>query len=52
MIRENLKSVYRDIAANSLPLTVGQTAAEHLSKRGLLWPELGVAMSLVELRGL
>jgi Helicase C-terminal domain len=48
-IAEILKSVYRDIATNSLPLTVGATVAEHFAKRGLLWPQLEKALKLVEL---
>jgi hypothetical protein len=51
-IGEIMKGVYRDIAANSLPLTVGATAAEHFAKRGLLWPQLQKALKLVELRSL
>jgi hypothetical protein len=49
-IGEIVKGVYRDIAANSLPLTVGATVAELFAKRGLLWPQLEKALKLVELR--
>jgi hypothetical protein len=51
-IGEILKTVYRDVAANALPLTVGPTVEEHFSKRGLLWPQLESALGLVELREL
>jgi len=51
-IGETLKGVYRDIAKNSLPLTVGSIAAEHFTKRNLLWPQFEGAMKLLELRDL
>jgi hypothetical protein len=33
VIAETLKAVYRDVASNSLPLTVAPTVAEHFNKR-------------------
>lgn len=51
-IGETLKTVYRDVATNALPLTVGPTVAEHFGQRGLLWPQIEAALGLVELREL
>jgi hypothetical protein len=51
-IAETLKVAYRDIAVNSLPLTVGPTASEIFAKRGLLWPAVEGLMKLIELRDL
>jgi hypothetical protein len=52
VIGETLKAVYRDVATNSLPLTVAPTVAERFDKRGLMWPQLEAAMQFVELRTL
>lgn len=51
-IGENLKNVYRDIAANSLPLTVPAVTAELFKKHNFFWPDLASEMKLVELRSL
>jgi hypothetical protein len=51
-IGETLKAAYRDIAAASLPLTVGQMVSEEFEKRGLLWPQLEQAVNFIELREL
>jgi hypothetical protein len=51
-IGETLKAAYRDIAANALPLTVGQIVAAEFEKRGLLWPALRRSFGLIEMRGL
>ena len=51
-IGEVLKDAYRDIAKNSLPLTVGSITAECFQKKGLLWPQLEAALKLIELRDL
>jgi|CZKV01.1.fsa_nt_gi tetratricopeptide (TPR) repeat protein len=51
-IGETLKDAYRDIAKNSLPLTVGSTTAECFEKKGLLWPDLEAALQFLELRDL
>ena len=51
-IGETLKAAYRDIAANALPLTVGQVVAAEFEKRGLLWPALMESLGLIEMREL
>jgi hypothetical protein len=49
-VAETLKIAYRDIAANSLPLTVGNRVVEYFEQRALLWPHLNAALGLIELR--
>jgi hypothetical protein len=49
---ETVKAAYRDIAAGSLPLTVGQSTLEQFRQRGLLWPELERTPRMIELRDL
>ena len=49
-VAETLKTVYRDIATSSLPLTVGQSALEQFTQRDLLWPKLEKTLGLIELR--
>ena len=51
-IGEELKPVYRDVAANALPLTVGPTVAEHFSKQGIALASTGGGIELIELRKL
>jgi hypothetical protein len=52
VVGEILKNVYRDIAANSLPLTIAPIVVEQFENRALNWPELETALGLVELRDL
>ena len=51
-IGETLKTAYRDIAVNSMPLTLAQVVTDEFAKRGLLWPQLEVSLKLLELRDL
>lgn len=51
-IAETLKTAYRDIAANALPLTVGQAVAAEFERRGLLWPTLERSFDFIEMRGM
>jgi tetratricopeptide (TPR) repeat protein len=51
-IGETLKVAYRDIAANSLPLTLPQIVNDEFAKRKLLWPHVELSFNLRELRDL
>ena len=51
-IGETLKVAYRDIAANSLPLTLPQVVNDEFAKRKLLWPHVELLFKLRELRDL
>jgi tetratricopeptide (TPR) repeat protein len=51
-IGETLKAAYRDVAAASHPLTIGQAVSEEFAKRDLLWPQLQQSVNFVELREL
>jgi hypothetical protein len=49
-IGETLRVAYRDIAANSLPLTLPQIVNDEFAKRKLLWPLVELLFNLRELR--
>lgn len=51
-IDETLKAAFRDVAANALPLTIGQVVAAEFEKRDLLWPELEKSIGFIETRSL
>jgi|SRR5882724_73346 len=51
-VGETLKVAYRDIAANSLPLTLPQIVNDEFAKRKLLWPHVELLVKLRELRDL